>query len=81
MSYSVCFSSPLTHLNTACGVAVVTDKHVFAYWSTYSRADSPTRSSILSNPDFSGSFKSLDDLTSAFMKVNGSIRFFDYEEI
>lgn len=81
MSYSVRFSSPVTHLNTVFGVAVVTDKYVFAYWSFYCKGHVPTRSAILSKPDFNVSFKSLDELTSAFMKMNGSIKFYDYEEI
>ena len=81
MSYSVCFSSPVTHLNNVYGVAVVGKLHVFAYWSTYSNGHRPTRSDILCEPQFIMSFKSLDDLSSAFMKMNGSIKFYDYEEI
>ena len=81
MSYSVCFSSPVSSLYSVHGVVVVNCKHVFAYWSTYSNSHIPTRSDILSKPDFNATFKSLDALLSAFFKMNGSIKLYDYEEI
>lgn len=81
MSYSVRFSSPLTYLKTWYGVVVVSDKHVFAYFSTYSKGCDPTRSDILSKPDFIQTFKSLNDFSSAVLRLNRSINFYDYEEI
>ena len=81
MSYTICFSSPVTHLNMVRGVAVVTDKGVFAYFATYPNDRIPSRLDILSETDFSTSFNSLGDLTASFCRMNGSFNFYDYEEL